>query len=175
MNDVSVPRGFLRFSEAISRLEEGMWGGLPQADSVRNIKRTFKRASIGFGPWREKAGQRLTAAVRRGKLVVYVLLKPRAPFTNRSLARRSQEKIEPVPVSVLRRLIAPRKSLPDHPIRPSIMTAEGNEKLLAFLTSGFLVVRANDFDAWYRSERAKCKWPSQQGGRGRLGQMRPIN
>src|SRR5260370_39322723 len=120
MHDVSVPPGLLRFSEAISRLEEGMWDGLPQADSVRNSKRTFKKASIGFGPWREKAGQRLTAAVRRGELGVYVLFKPRAPFTNRSLARRSQEKIEPVAVSVLRRLIAPRKSRPDHPIRASI-------------------------------------------------------
>ena len=162
MNDVSVPRGFLRFSKAISRLEEGMWGGLPQPDAVRNVKRTFKKASIGFGPWREKAGQRLTAAVRRGELVVYVLLNSRAPLTNRALACRSQDRIEPVPVSVLRRLIAPRKSLPDHPIRPSIMTADGNEKLLEFLTSGLLVVRANDFDAWYRSERAKRKWPSQK-------------
>src|SRR5258706_3457785 len=112
MNDVSVPRGFLRFSEAISRLEEGMWGGLPQADSVRNIKRTFKRASIGFGPWREKAGQRLTAAVRRGKLGVYGLLKPRAPFTNRSLARPYQAKIEPGPASVVRRLLSPTTRLP---------------------------------------------------------------
>src|SRR5260370_33207696 len=96
MHDVSVPPGLLRFSEAISRLEEGMWGGLPQADSVRNIKRTFKKASIGFGPWREKAGQSLTAAGRRGELGVDVLLQPRAPFTNRPSARRSQEKIAPV-------------------------------------------------------------------------------
>jgi hypothetical protein len=173
MNDMSVPCGFLPFSEAIRRLEEGMWGGLPQPDAVRKIKRTFKKASIGFGRWREKAGQRLTAAVRRGELVVYVLPKPRAPFTNRSLARRSPEKIEPVPVSVLRRLIAPRKSLPDHPIRPSIKTAGGNEKLFAFLTSGLLVVRANDFDAWYQSERAKRKWPSQKHSQ-RSGIGRPT-
>jgi hypothetical protein len=136
-----------------------MWGGLPQPEPVRNLKRRFKKASIGFGPWRQKAGQRLTAAVRRGELVVYVLSKPRV----RSLALPSQEEMPlRVPVSVLRRLIAPRKSLPDHPIRPSIRAAKGNEKLLGSLTSGLLVVRANDFDVWYRSERAKGKWPSQK-------------
>src|SRR5260221_9211147 len=41
-------------------------------------------------------------------------------------------------------------------------TAELSVEPPRFLTSGFLVVRANDFDAWYRSERAKCKWPSQR-------------
>ncbi len=60
---LSVPDGFLRFSDAISRLAEGMWGGLPRPVPVQAIKRIEKKASIGFGPRRERAGQRLTAAV----------------------------------------------------------------------------------------------------------------
>jgi len=81
-----------------------------------------------------------------------------------SLTACSPEKIEPVavPVNVVKRLIASRGSLPDHPIRPSIETADGNQKLFALLTVGLLVVRTSDFDVWYQSERAKGRWPSQR-------------
>jgi acetylornithine/succinyldiaminopimelate/putrescine aminotransferase len=36
---LSVLDGFLRFSDAIARLAEGMWGGLRQPAPVRAIKR----------------------------------------------------------------------------------------------------------------------------------------
>jgi hypothetical protein len=83
---------------------------------------------------------------------------------SRTLAGRSPQELElvTVPVSVLARLTTTRGSLPDHPIRPSIKTAEGDEKLLGLLTVGVLVIRASDFEVWYRSERAKGKWPSQR-------------
>jgi hypothetical protein len=131
---------------------------------VRAIKRIEKRASIGFGPWREQAGQRLTAEVKKGRLKVYVSAEPHAPFKCRALTRCSPQRMKPVtvPVSVLARLITTRGGLPDHPIRPSIKTAEGDEKLLGLLTVGVLVIRASDFEVWYRSERAKGKWPSQR-------------
>src|SRR2546430_202195 len=121
---LSVPDGFLRFSDALSRLAEGMWGGLRRPAPVRAIKRIQKRASIGFGPWREQAGQCLTAAVKNGRLAVYVFAEPQALFKSRALARRSPQELEPVtvPVSVLARLSTTRGSLPDHPIRPSIKT-----------------------------------------------------
>jgi len=35
-------------------------------------------------------------------------------------------------------------------------------KLLRLLTLGVLLVRASEFDRWYRSERAKGKWHSQR-------------
>jgi hypothetical protein len=76
-------------------------------------------------------------------------------------------------VSVLARLTTTRGSLPNHPIRPSIKTAEGDEKLLGLLTVGVLVIRASDFDVWYRSERAKGKWPSQRS-RLKIGGGRPT-
>jgi hypothetical protein len=100
----------------------------------------------------------------KGKLVIYVLAIHPVRSEDHSLTACSPEKIEPVavPVNVVKRLIASRCSLPDHPIRPSIETADGNQKLFALLTVGLLVVRTSDFDVWYQSDRAKGRWPSQK-------------
>jgi hypothetical protein len=72
MKEVPLPDGYILFSAAVTRLAEGIWGGLPQPEPLRAIKKVEKKASIGFGPWREAAGRRLTAAARQGKLAVYV-------------------------------------------------------------------------------------------------------
>jgi hypothetical protein len=163
MND--APADFLPLSRAIDRLAAGMWGGLPRPDPVAVIKQDRKKLSLGFGPWREEAAQRLRAAAVKGKLAIYVLAKPQVQSKNRKLTERCPVEIEPVvvPVNVVKRLMVSRGGgLPDHPIRPSIKTAEGNQKLFALLTVGLLVVRASDIDVWYQSERAKGKWPSQK-------------
>jgi hypothetical protein len=159
-----VPADFMPLSHAVNRLADGMWGGLPRPEPIAAIKRVHKKLSLGYGPWREKAGRRLRAAAMRGKLVIYVLAKPQVRSATNNLADCPPEQIEPfaVPVTVVKRLMASRGSLPDHPIRPSFKTAEGNEKLLALLTVGNLAVRACDFDLWYQSERAKGRWPSQR-------------
>src|SRR6516162_780232 len=161
---LSVPDGFLRFSDAINRLDEGMWGGLRGPAPVRAIKRIEKRASIGFGPWREQAGQRLTAEVKKGRLAVYVFAEPQALFkkshSGRTLAAGTGARDRAGDRSCPAYNHA--REPPDHPIRPSIKTAEGDEKLLGLLTVGVLVIRASDFEVWYRSERAKGKWPSQR-------------
>ena len=158
------PEDFLRISCAANRLADGMWGGLRRPDPVAAIKQDQKKLSLGFGPWGEKAGRRLRAAAVRGKLTIYVFAKPEIRSKDHHLTDCSSEKMEPlvVPVDVVKRLIASRGGLPDHPIRPSIKTAQGNEKLFALLTVGLLVVRASDFDVWYQSERAKGSWPSQR-------------
>jgi hypothetical protein len=119
--------------------------------------------------------QRLRAATVKGELVVHVLANPQVRSKTRKLTEYSPEKIEPVmvPVNVVKRLITSRGGLPDHPIRPSIKTAKGNEKLFALLTVGLLVVRASDFDIWYRSERAKGKWTSQRS-KSKIGNGRPT-
>jgi hypothetical protein len=162
MND--VPADFLPLSRAINLLADGMWGGVQRPVPVAAVKQHQKKLSLGFGPWGEKAGRLLRAAAVRGKLAIYAFAKPQVRSEAHNLADCSPEKIEPlvVPVNVVKRLIASRGSLPDHPIRPSIKTAEGNEKLFALLTVGLLVVRASDFDVWYQSERAKGRWPSQR-------------
>ena len=156
--------GFLRVSDASNRLAGGMWGGLPRPEPVVKTKRNNNNVSVGFAPWREEAGQRLWAAVVNGELAVYVVTGPQVQSNDGNSIELSPEKFEPVaiPVNVLKRLITPRGVLPDRPIRPTIRTAEGNEKLFALLTGGLLVVRKSDFDIWYRSESAKGKWASQR-------------
>jgi len=47
------------------------------------------------------------------------------------------------------------------------------KKLLGLLTIGILIIGARDFDAWYRSERAKGKWPSQRS-KLKIGGGRPT-
>jgi len=175
INEGIVPDGYLRFSDAVIRLAEGMWGGLLRPVPVQAIKRISTKASLGFGPWRERAGQRLTAAAAKRELVVYVIAKPQVPSKNRVPTSRLSVQIEPVmvPANTLERLITARGSLPDHPIRPSIKTVGSNVKLLALLTGGLLVVCARDFDVWYRSERGKGKWPSQRS-RSKIGVGRPT-
>ena len=128
--------------------QPAVWGGLRRPEPLAAIKHDQKKLSLGFGPWREKAGRRLRAAAIKGELVIYLLAKPQARSEDHSLTECSLEKIEPVvvPVNVVKRLIISRGGLPDRPIRPSIKTTEGNETLFALLTVGLLAVRASDFD-----------------------------
>lgn len=159
-----VPPDFLPLSEAVNRLTDGIWGGLPRPEPVVVIKQSYKKLSVGFGPWRETAGRLLRVAAVKGKLAIYILAKNKVRSDDQDLPGDASVKPEPtsVPVPVIKRLILSRGTLPDHPIRPSMKTAEGNENLFALLTIGLLVVRASDFDAWYHSERAKGRWPSQR-------------
>jgi hypothetical protein len=159
-----MPEDYLRMSHATNRLEDGMWGGLPRPEPVVAFKQGQQKLSVGFGPWREKAAERLTAAVIKGELTVYAVAKPHDLSKRSKLTGRAREEIEPVaiPVGILNRLMTSRGGLPDHAIRPSIRTAGGDESLLALLVTGLLVVRTNDFEAWYRSEQAKGRWASQR-------------
>jgi hypothetical protein len=152
-------------SDAISRLADGMWGGLRRPAAVGAIKKSSPKVSIGFGPQREEAGRRIRAAATNAKLVVYVAPNRQVRAKSRSQVCHPPGLIEPtvVPISVVKRLITTsRGSLPDQPIRPSLKATEDNQKLLALLISGLLAIRMSDFDVWYRSERHKGKWPSQR-------------
>jgi hypothetical protein len=159
-----TPKGHLPLSSATNRLADGMWGGLPRPEPVVAFKQGQQKLPVGFGPWREKAASRLRAAAVGGELEVYVVAKPQGRSKIRKLTGRAREEIEPVvvPVGVLNRLMTSRGGLPDHAIRTSIKIAGGDERLMALLTTGLLVVRTKNFEAWYRSERAKGKWPSQR-------------
>jgi hypothetical protein len=87
MRDVKAPDGFMFISDAIARLANAMWGGLRRPVPVRVMKRTYKRASIGFGPWREQAGQRLRIAAMDAELAVYVAPKRGVKVENRYQVR----------------------------------------------------------------------------------------
>jgi hypothetical protein len=164
MNESHAPEGYLRLSDAGGLLAAGMWGGLPRPAPLQSIKRKFEKLSVGFGPWQEKAGQRLRSAAVQGKLPIYVAAERQVASSASVTAPSSSGTTNPVAVSasVVRQLVTTRGSLPDHPIRPSVKTVAGDMKLLRLLTLGVLLVRASEFGRWYRSERAKGKWRSQQ-------------
>jgi len=166
-----APNGYLRLSDAVDRLAAGMRGGLRRPVLLQTVKQTAKRASIGFGPWREHAARCFRAAALNGEPAIYVV----AGSKHRDLRRRARATIEAmvVPTSVLKRLITSREGLPDHAIRPTIKSAEEDEKLCALLVRGLLVVRESDFDGWYRSQRRKGKWASQRS-KSKIGDGRPT-
>jgi hypothetical protein len=147
-----------------------MWGGLPRPLLVQELKQKHK-LSVRFGPWKEQAGKRLTAAAIRGELPIYVFRdRGRQPKGRSAL---SAELIVRVPAAVVGRLIASRGALPDHPIRPSLKAAGNNMELFVLLEGGLLVVQIKEFEKWYRAERKRGKWPSQKS-RVRAGPGRPT-
>jgi hypothetical protein len=156
VDDKKIPEGFLRMSEAVDRLAQGIWGGLRRPAPVRAAKRSDTRASISFGPWKQEAGKRLRRAAIEGNLAIYLFAEQRTGPNDQSL--------RPVVVSltVLGRLIASRETLPDHPIRPTLKTTAGDQKTLELLQNGILLAAEQDFTHWYHSERAKRRWASQQ-------------
>src|SRR5277367_4935323 len=129
------PVEFLRFSDAVDLLAPGIWGGLRRPAPVRKIKREFKRVSLGFGPWREYAAQRLTTAATRGEIAVYIFGNPQAKVGGLA------SEITLVPKIVLSRLIPVRRCFPDHP-RVSMKTIRGDEKLYRAHNTGLLIVFA---------------------------------
>ncbi len=147
---------FLRFSDAVTSLAQGIWGGLRRPGPVVEIKKHNKgQGSITYGPWKEMAGERLTLAALSNQIPVYVYGRPQAAAGDRKPDFRR------VPGAVLGALINPRGCLPDHP-RASMKAAGGNGELYRALNTGLLLVRKREFDAWYRRERQKGSWPSQR-------------
>ena len=162
MNDAPSYEGFILFSEAVTQLARGMWGGVRQADPVRANRKFAKRETFGFEPWREQAGKRLTAAARKGTLAVYLAADPRRSYQH--LVCPQDLSVAPVrmPKRVLNRMITSHGSLQDDPIRPSLTIADGDLILFALLTVGTVSIRVSDFEAWYCCEHARGRWPSQR-------------
>jgi hypothetical protein len=152
----TLPKRYLRFSEAVALLAQGIWGGLKRPTPVVEAKKQFKeQVSINFGPWKEKADGRLTVAAVSEQIPVYVFGRPQAE------AGDPRPKLTRVPGALLGRLIKARGSFSDHP-RASMKAVEGNGELYRVLNTGLLVVRKSEFDAWYRRERRKGRWHSQR-------------
>jgi hypothetical protein len=148
-----LPRGFILFSEAIHRLQMSMRSGLHRPIAVQLVKKRTPKARIGFGPWRQRAGEDLTMAACERKLEVYVALgKQENPVCTR------------IPPKVLQQLMLVRGSLPDRAIRPSLKAC-GCDRILLLLQRGCLVVKESEFIRWLKAERRKGKWPSQQSRR----------
>jgi hypothetical protein len=162
LTDLILPDGFLRFSDAVSRLAQGMWGGLRRPIPVRRIKghKQYKNVSVVFAPWKQQAGRRVSTAATEGDLPVYIFACSNAqsdtPYAQPAIR-------EPVvlPTQLLGRLITTHGCFPDHPIRPSMKTAGGDKEIHGLLKTGIIVVRSKEFEIWYRAERDKGRWASQ--------------
>jgi hypothetical protein len=171
LTDSIVPDGFQRFSDAVNRLAEGMWGGLRPPFPVRGVKRTSKNASVIFGPWRQQAGQRLTAAAIAGELPVYLFPESNSPANAPTELLDSIRKPVVLSTDLLKSLVTARNTFPDHPIKTktSMRIAGDNKKLYWLLKSGIMLLRAEEFDIWYREQRGKKRWPSQTSGERKIG------
>lgn len=163
-HEVSSPHGFLRLSEATAILARGMWARFNRPLALREFRKTEKRGSVGYGPWRDVAAEWLRQAAFTGQPEIYVIPDPELPYDKRPEGWPPPPTTEPilVPTRVLRRLVTSRSGLPDHAICPTLKTADGNRDLYVALRSGMLAVRESEFAAWYRSDRARRKWPSQR-------------
>jgi hypothetical protein len=150
--------GYLALSEAMMRLGAGMWGGLKRPMPLRS----WNRYPPVYAPRQDYAAKQFTRMILSGGLTVFVVAEPQ-PVSEESTPPLPPTK-EPVavPTGILKHLISWRHAIPDHVIRPTLKTVEGNIQLLVLLTVGILVVQEKEFERWYRSERARRKWPSQR-------------
>jgi hypothetical protein len=151
---------FLLISEAVTRLEAGVFGGaVKRPEPVKTAKTVDPRASIGWSLHRENAAAVLNAAIMSGELSVSVLVPSGMNGSDRPLQ---------IPVEALGRLIRVRGGLPDHAIRPPVALLQdglvASDLFAAFFHSA-LYLKRNEFDAWYSKQKSRLRWPSQRASR----------
>src|SRR5262249_11373432 len=121
------------------------------------------RGPMGYEPRRAKAAATLTQAGRKGDLAIY-MFQDRPILSEQTSAQRrdaASTRLTPIYPEIPNRLITSRDGFTDHPIRPTLKTAGGNENLFRSLAGATLLIRRTDFAAWCRAEHAKGRWPSQ--------------
>ena len=178
----------LLISEATARLQKGMFARKPTPLLVAEAKMRFEHAqklpptaalagkqkayapqrterrqklSIGCGPRREKAANLIRIAALAGKLKVYVTY------------GTEHQTFEAVSPDILTLIVTARNALPDHPTH--IYRAPHGSSIdpayLMRLSRGTLYLSKSEFELWYRAEKAKQKWPSQQEGQKRRAKV----
>jgi len=158
MSRSGVETELLLISQAVARLEVGMYGNLKQPEPIAKIKKEYERRrqprpSIGWEPHKKDAAKCVYEAIVHGKLSVFVL-----PDSTDQVHRTQ------VPSGVLKRMIRVRGGLPDRAIEPMRIFAKElvAAELLAALSKSELYVRRHEFDAWYGKARKKRNWPSHK-------------
>jgi hypothetical protein len=151
---------FLLISDAVARLEAGMFGGeIKRPEPVKAAKMVYPRASVGWGLHKQKAGAIVYAAIMSGELSVNVFISSGMNGTGRPLQ---------VPVEALGQLTRIRGSLPDHAIRPSAaLLRDGlvTSELFAGLSNSAMYLPQSEFKAWYTKQKRRVRWPSQRTSR----------
>jgi hypothetical protein len=164
-NDGKSSPAYLRYSDAMAYLAKGMSGGMSRPRILNKPKKEFPNLSIGFGPWSERAGRRLADALINHELPAYIALEYHDRVANSGHESDPSEphRIVVLPKNFLKGEIpTSRGVLSDHLIRPTHKKAKANAINFELLKTGILLVRKDEFIIWYRTERAKGKWPSQR-------------
>ncbi|WP_141713493.1 hypothetical protein [Bradyrhizobium elkanii] len=142
---------FLWISEAVNDLEAGMFGGpVKRPVPVEAIKQHEPRLSVGFGPHRQEAAKVIHKVILEGSLPVYVVTQSTTMIV--------------VPVAILQRMPEVRGGLPDHPARHPVNFLRGYHVAAALfdaLSTSALHLRRSEFDAWYKKQKSRRRWPSQ--------------
>lgn len=144
----------LLISEAVARLEAGMFGN--QTEAVKEAKKHHPRASIGFGPQKEDAAKIIDNALMKDELSVFVL-----PDSTEGEVRGASLQVPP---DVLGKMIRTRGGLPDRVIQSSRIFAKNSiqPELRAALSvlKSKLYVRYKEFEAWYEEVRKNGPSPT---------------
>ncbi|KZD23897.1 hypothetical protein [Tardiphaga robiniae] len=155
MDDVDLE--FLLISEAVERLEAGMFGGaITRSEPVKELKQRATRLSVGFGPQRDAAASGILRAMLEDDLPVYVIARSIPDENCRWLV---------VPVEVLQLMPRVRGGLPDHPVRQPISLLRNKfivPELFAALASSALHLKRSEFEAWYGKQKSLRRWLSQR-------------
>jgi hypothetical protein len=155
MNRKGGKSEFLLISEAVAALEAGMHENFNRRESVKEAKKHYPGASIGFGPQKEDAARIIDNAIIKGELSVVL-----------SNSTEGEVRGDPlqVPPDVLRKMIRTRDGLPDSVIQPTRIFVKDpiQPELRAALSAAKskLYVRRKEFEAWYEEVRKKGNWPS---------------
>jgi hypothetical protein len=149
----------LRISEAVARLEAGMYGSFNRPEQIVKIKTFEPRLSVGSGDRKQHAAALIDVAISTGDLPVYVLAD--------SPGAQAAQTLLQVPLGILSQMIRIRGGLPDHAIRAERFRdkAPVSKELLGALTHSALYVPRDAFDSWYKSARSKRNWPSQRSSK----------
>lgn len=151
---------FLLISEAVGRLEAGMFGGaIKRPEPVEAIKRLDPRFSGGLGLRKEKAASAIHAAIIAGDLTVLVF--------SLSIADRMSRPLR-VPLDALNLLLRVNGGLPDHAIRPPaslLRNTSIDSEVFVALSSSAMFLPQGEFKAWYEQQKSRRRWPSQRGSK----------
>jgi hypothetical protein len=175
---------YMSISDAVIRLRDGTFAQLPRLLLVVEAKAAFRKEqrrppedgrppkkvqlnrkpkplSVDFGPWRTEAAEQIRDAALAGKLKVYL-----APENGTEYPACAKDWGEPelLAPDVLRLIILVRGGLPDHPlhVRSAPRGSAIDRSLLMRVKTCALLLKRTEFDAWYRDEKLKRKWPSQK-------------
>jgi hypothetical protein len=161
MSSKGADTELILISEAVARLEAGMYGVIERPESVQAAKKTYPGASIGCGPQKEDAAKRICEAIMQGKLSVFVL------------PDLAEGEVLQVPVDLLKQMMKTRGGLPDQAIAAARIFANARifakEPIAPALFDGLakseLHIRRKEFEAWYEEARERHNWPSQYKSR----------